>query len=244
MEGSGLAVGLSEAARVQLEHFGQLADLAGIDLLVSDAVSGLFIACNESAHVRLGYTKAELLALSPEVLQADPEHDAAWVAARRQELLATGGGVFLTRHRCRDNAILEVEVRHQVIRLDGRQLIVSCVRDRGEAQERETLLAETLHLLSDIEALTTIGGWELRFADGRMRWSPQMQRLCRSEASGGFVSLWTYGSLIHPDDRSRWRQEFQQAVSRGDPFSSRHRLVLCDGSEIVVQADAQISYDQ
>jgi len=68
MEGSGLAVGLSEAARAQLEHFGQLADLAGIDLLVSDAVSGLFIACNESAHVRLGYTKAELLTLSPEVL--------------------------------------------------------------------------------------------------------------------------------------------------------------------------------
>lgn len=189
MEGSGLALALSDAARSQLEHFALMADLDGVDLLVSDAASGLFVACNESAHTRLGYSKAELLALSPEAIQADPDHDAAWVAERRRELIDAGGGSFFTRHRCKNNAILDVQVSHRVLTLDGYQLIISSVRERCEEQARETRLAEALHLLTDIEALSGIGGWELRFSDGRMRWSPQMQRLCRCEANGGFMSL-------------------------------------------------------
>lgn len=243
VEGAGLADALTEAARSQLDHFALMADLAGVDLLVSDAASGMFLACNDSAYTRLGYSKAELLALSPEALQADPDHDAAWVAARRRDLIDAGGGSFFTKHRCKDNTILDVHVSHRVLTIDGHQLLLSSLRERSEAQARETNLAEALHLLTDTEALSGIGGWEVRFFDGRMRWSPQMQRLCRCEANGGFVSLWTYGSLIHPDDRSRWRQEFQRAVNRGDPFSSLHRLLLSDGSEILVHAEAQIHYD-
>lgn len=239
----GFSPELSAASRNRLLDFSLIADLSGLDLLVSDAETGQFLACNPSAAEHLGYSIEELLQLSPEALQADPAHDAAWVAARRQELLASGSAVFETRHRTKTDAILEVELSHRVLPLDGRPVILTLVRDCGAAQQREGELLEQLHLLNDGEALSGIGVWDLRFADGRMRWSERMRRLCRSSAATPDTTFWAYGALVHPDDRLRWRQEFQRAVNRGDPFRHRHRLAFLDGTDLLVQAEASFSYD-
>ena len=239
----GLSPELSAVSRSRLLDFCLIADISRLDLLVSDAASGRFLACSPSAAEHLGYSIDELLQLSPEALEADPDHDAAWVAERRQELLSQGGGLFQARHRTKTDAILEVEVSHRVFALEGRPVILSLVRDRRAAQERESQLLEQLHLLNDGEALSGIGAWDLRFADGRMRWSAQMQRLCRTAESDGVTTFWAYGALVHPDDRQRWRQEFQRAVNRGDAFRHRHRLTFLDGSDLLVQAEASFSYD-
>ena len=105
-----MASGLSEAARSRIADFCLIADLTGTALLVLALSSGRFVACNDSAHTRLGYSRAELLTLTPAAIQADPDHDVAWVAARLQELVAAGGGSFQTRHRCKNHTILDVEV--------------------------------------------------------------------------------------------------------------------------------------
>lgn len=63
---------LSPDAHARLNAFRLLADLAEVDLLVSDGLGGQFLACNASAHEHLGYSEAELLQLSPERLQAGP----------------------------------------------------------------------------------------------------------------------------------------------------------------------------
>ena len=72
----------------RLADFCLIADLTDTDLLASDALSGEFLACNDSAHTHLGYSIPELLALSPEAIQADPDHDAA------------GSIIFITIERC------------------------------------------------------------------------------------------------------------------------------------------------
>lgn len=234
---------LSAAVRARLADFCLIADLAAVDLLISDADSGYFLECNRSAHIRLGYSKGELLALSPEAIQADPDHDGAWVAARRRELIANGGGIFHTSHRCRDNSILEVEVSHQLLRLDGQLLILTVVRDEQQVRTREQTLTSELELVDAGEAFSGVGSWEVRFADGRMRCSKQMRRLCRHGSQQGPESLWSYGSLIHPRDRTLWRHDLQRAINRGELLSSRHRLLQVDGSERVVQAEAKICYD-
>lgn len=238
-----MAPSLSEATRNHLLDWALIAELGGHDLMVSDGETGRFVACSASAAGHLGYSPEALLELSPEALQADPDHDAVWVSARRQELLASGGGSFETRHRRQDDSIVEVDVVHRVQDLDGRPLIVSLVRDRSTQLQRETQLHEQLQLLADGEALSGLGSWDLRFADGRMRWSTQMQRLCRTGEGCGTATFWAYGALVHPDDRQSWRQEFQRALNRGDLFRHRHRLAFLDGSEMLVQAEATFTYD-
>ena len=50
-----VAAALSTDSTRQLEHFALMADLAGVDLFVSDTASDLFITCNASARsLRLG----------------------------------------------------------------------------------------------------------------------------------------------------------------------------------------------
>lgn len=238
-----LSCALSDAICDRLNDFCLIADLAGADLLVSDAESGQFLAFNASAPLHLGYSSEELLQLSPDAIQADPDHNAAWLAARRSELRASGAASFLTRHRCKNDTILDVEVSVELLSLEDRSLLVSLVRDCTASRQWEARLLDSLTLLQDGEVLSGVGVWELRFADGRLRWSEQTRRICKSEGVGEESTFWAYGALVHPDDRNGWRQEFQRAVNRGDPFRNRHRLAFIDGSEVLVQAEALFSYD-
>ena len=233
----------SDQALCRLDDFCLIADLADVDLLITNPDSKLFVACNRLAHTHLGYSRDELLALGPVAIQADPDHNAAWLEARLRELMGAGGHHSHTRHRCKDNRLIDVEVGSRLVTLEGRQLVLSVVRDRTASQQREEQLETSLQLLCDGEAMSGIGTWDLRFVDGRMRWSPQMRSLCHSDDADEFSTLWAYGSLVHPDDRSRWRQDFQRALLRGDGFHNRHRLVLAHAGEVLVEQDAQFTYD-
>jgi len=234
----------SDGALRRIEDVCLIADLAGVDLFICDPDSLVFLACNRSAPMHLGYSQEELLTLGPQSIQADPDHNGSWMAARLKELMVAGCNQVHTRHRCKNNTITDVEVASRLINLDGRQLVLSVVRDRTHAQQREQQLLDTLQLLTDGEAISGIGAWDLRFADGRMRWSQQMRSLCRSPIDSEDTTLWAYGTLVHPDDRNRWRQDFQRAVIRGDGFLNRHRITCRDGTDVVVEQEARISYDQ
>ncbi len=232
-----------ETLHDRLADFCLIADLTDTDLLASDALNGHFLACNQSAHEHLGYSIGELLALSPEAIQADPDHDAAWVAERRRELIAAGAATFRTRHRCSDDSIRDVIVRSRVLEIDGQQLIVSCIGDETQQRHREIQLTDTLTLLEEGSSISGIGVWDLRFSDGRMRWSEQTRRLCRRQHGGEPTSLQDYGALVHPDDRLRWHMDVRRAVTRGDVFRSCHRLSFEDGTEVMVEAVGHLSYD-
>ena len=234
----------SPEARQRLDDFKRIADLAGRDLLVSDALQGHFLDCNDAAALHLGYSREELLHLSPDALQADPDHDAQWVAERRAALVAAGGGAFLTRHRCKNGAIQDVWIAHTLLRLDGRLLIISLVTDRTLEQSTIRRLEDSIGLFRDGETLSGIGTWDFQFADGNMRWSPQVHRLCKTDPASYAPTLWGYSTLVHPDDRPRWRRDFQQAVNRGDPLLSRHRLAFLDGSEIQVEVRGEVLFDE
>lgn len=75
-----------------LEGFHILAELSNADLVIAELPSGRFIDCSPSAHGRLGYSRDEFLALRPEQLQADPDHDRDWVAEHMAAILRDGGG--------------------------------------------------------------------------------------------------------------------------------------------------------
>jgi diguanylate cyclase (GGDEF)-like protein/PAS domain S-box-containing protein len=239
-----LAEGLDEPLRRRLADFCLIADLTGTELLVSEAVKGNFIACNQLAQERLGYSADQIFALSPESIQADPDHDAAWVAARRLEVIATGSSRFHTRHRRSDDSILDVVVSNGILVVDGRQMIVSCVQDETLQRHRETELLDLLSLLEEGSSISGIGVWDLRFSDGRMRWSAQMRHLCHRQDGDACQTLAAYGLLVHPDDRLRWTMDLRRAVARGDRLCSRHRLGFADGSERMVEVLGSVSYDQ
>ncbi len=206
------------------ESFHLIARLSDADLIVSDAQTGSFIDCNTSAHERLGYTREELLALTPEQLQADPDHDASWVAERLAGLKAMGGGSFCTTHRCKNGSVLEVEVNQAITVVDGRAVLVSVVVDRTLQNRRERQLQALNAMHDGAEALSGIGSWVYSRPGEVMRWSPQMHRICETDPEVLECSRGAYETLVHPDDRAQWHRDWQLAVERAELFESRHRL--------------------
>jgi diguanylate cyclase (GGDEF)-like protein/PAS domain S-box-containing protein len=242
-QGSSSTTSLSPAVQARIADFCLLADLAGVELMVMDAASGCYLACNDAASTRRGYGRSEMAGLSAAAIQVDPDHDQSLVAARIHELVTAGGGSFETRHRCKDGSILHVSISSRVVELEGRTVLINLVVDRTRVHLRERQLQQQLDLLCAGEMFNGVGSWDLRFADGRMRWSPQMERLCRFSHHGEDTTLWNYGTLVHPDDRTGWHHDLQRAITRGEPFFSQHRLTFDDGTELMVEANATISYD-
>ena len=221
----------------------RLADLGNVDLVVTDATTGRFIDCNRSAHRRLGYSRHELLSMSAAQIQADPQHDEAWMQQQLQQLVAQGHGSFCTRHRCRDGTVLDVQVNHSVADLDQRKVIVSVVLDRTAQHSRELDLQQELRLLKEGETLHGIGSWHHLVSSGAMLWSPQMHHICNTQPGDFSPSFVNYTNLIHPEDRARWRRQYHLALQRGEQLETNHRLLLADGQVRHVQLCSIPSYD-
>lgn len=118
------------------ERFRRLVESAADGLFVINS-KGRFIDANQSACDSLGYTREELLSLSPWDL------DEGWGPERFSELWKrTVAEEFVTIeavHRRKDGTSFPVEIRVRLFKSDGRQLMLALARDvtkRKQAEER------------------------------------------------------------------------------------------------------------
>ncbi len=98
---------------------------SGIELIDPDTLQ--FIEINPAVCRMLGYTREELLRMHLEDTQADLDHAALLDMVRRNE--EEGGAHFSNRHRCKNGAILDVEINAHILRIAGKRLLVGLWRD-------------------------------------------------------------------------------------------------------------------
>ena len=118
-------------------RFRTLFDFANDAIFISEP-GGRFIEVNRTACERLGYSREELLTMSPADIDA-PEF-AALVPARTDALLRDGKAFFETAHLRRDGTAIPVELSTTVLDLEGRQAILSIARDISERKRAEAAL--------------------------------------------------------------------------------------------------------
>jgi diguanylate cyclase (GGDEF)-like protein/PAS domain S-box-containing protein len=126
-------------AEIELQLFRTLIDSAPDEIHVVDNTTLRIIDANESAFVKLGYTREELLALRlPDVDTADPER----LNAIGERMLNGNAITFETYHRRKDGVTFPVEVTAQTITLD-RSYSMGIARD---ITERKLVEAEVQKL--------------------------------------------------------------------------------------------------
>ncbi len=116
--------------------------------------AGHFIAVNDVACERLGYTREELLARTPVDIDS-PERQAA-IPEITQTLLAQGHVLFETVHIAKDGTEIPVEVNAHCFEVEGAPVILSVARDITERQVMEEQLrayTERLERLVDEKVL-------------------------------------------------------------------------------------------
>jgi len=106
-----------------------------------EGVPGSFIEVNDVACERYGYTREDLLELSPSDISAPENVEHA--RARMRKLFADGHTVFETVQVANDGSRIPVEISSHLFTLKGQPTVISIARDITERKRSEQALRES-----------------------------------------------------------------------------------------------------
>ncbi|HKL37742.1 MAG TPA: PAS domain S-box protein, partial [Bacteroidales bacterium] len=115
--------------------------------LYNSAMDSIFILdlegniedANDIASKRLGYTREQLLKMTPRDFTTS--HQASKFNERLREVIRKGSGSFETEHVCRNGKIISVEVNSRVVEYDQQHAILEISRDITERKKAEEEMA-------------------------------------------------------------------------------------------------------
>ncbi|UCF04668.1 MAG: PAS domain S-box protein [bacterium] len=129
------------------EKFRALFDSASDAIFIHD-LDGRFVEVNKAATERLGYSRDELLEMTP--VDIDSSQFAALVPKRIEELKRERHLFLETAHVTKDGAAIPIELSSSIIEFQGRQMILSIARDITERRDAERLLRENKEKYSSL----------------------------------------------------------------------------------------------
>jgi len=107
---------------------------------------GVILDVNQQACDSLGYTRDELVGMSPTQIDLDTDfQNTIGSRLESEQVLA-----FDSRHRRKDGSTFPVEVRLRRFRMEGRRFAVALVRDITQRKEAERALVESYSLLNAV----------------------------------------------------------------------------------------------
>ncbi|MBI5525155.1 MAG: PAS domain S-box protein, partial [Deltaproteobacteria bacterium] len=123
-----------EALKESEENYRTLFNSAGDAIFICD-LAGKFLEVNDVSCERLGYSRAELLAITPWDLD-DPANSVVF-GRRTKAIQMNGSAIFETVHVARDGRRIPTEISSRLINYRGSQAILSIVRDITERKRAE-----------------------------------------------------------------------------------------------------------
>ena len=146
------------ALRQTEQRFRTLFDFANDAIFIHD-VGGKFVEVNKTACERLGYSRDELLTMSPSDI--DAPGSASLQSEHERALEGYGSAFFETGHVRRDGTVVPVELSSTIIELGGRRAVLSIARDisdRRHAEEERNALEDQLRQAQKMEGIGRLAG--------------------------------------------------------------------------------------
>ena len=133
-----------EALRESEERYHRLFNKGNDAVLVyqltSDGTLGRFIEANDNAYQRLGYTREELLGLTPLDIITPKDHDT--LPAITEKLFAEKHCLFESVHRAKDGSEIPVNINASLFDFQGQPTVLCIARDITERKRAEEALRE------------------------------------------------------------------------------------------------------
>jgi PAS domain S-box-containing protein len=148
-----------DSLREQEEHyrtlFNAITDALFVHKVHEDGTVDKFIEANTVACERLGYTRQELLSMSPYDIDA-PDSDVD-IKPFSQRILAGESVTFEQTHITKDNRRIPVEIHAQLFKLSSQPAVLSLARDVTERKKSEEEIMKALSLLNSTIESTADG---------------------------------------------------------------------------------------
>ena len=192
---------------------------------ISDAVfihdmEGRFLEVNDVACKRLGYSREEMLTMSP--VDIDEPEFARQVSVRMQAISLNKQQFFEATHRRKDGSTLPVEIHSRTIQYCGMPCIISVARDVTERKQAEKSLRESERYLRLIIETSADGFWALDRAGTLLDVNNAyclMTGYAREEIIGKSIS-----ELDAHESHNETVARIQRIIARGSElFETQHR---------------------
>ena len=211
----------------------------------ADGRPGRYLEVNEVACRRLGYSRDELLALSPEAIvdTGDVAYVEALDAAMRE--LRSGGSIMVDRvHVAKDGRRIPVEVSATLLELGGRPTVIAIARDVTERRRAEEAVRESEEGLRFTLKAANVGTWEWNIDAGKVRWSDNLEEihgLPQGSFKGDFES---FLADVHPDDRAHVEAAIRGATETCGFYHVEYRLPDREAKERWVEGKGRTFCDE
>jgi PAS domain S-box-containing protein len=222
--------------RVTFEEAG-----VGLAHLTSD---GSFLRVNQRYCDIVGYSREEMLALSPlDITHPDDQGPDFGDLAR---ILSEEGGIQNREKRLVGKDGESTWVMETVYPVQGRAgsrwFFVSSIRDLSEEKRAERAIHESRNRLLRAESVGRVGFFELDLKTNEMSWSRKAYDLSGIHPRTP-VTRETAEGVIHPDDREYVIQTLESTIQGVLDFRTDCRFVRTDGEVIWVHLRADLVRD-
>jgi PAS domain S-box-containing protein/putative nucleotidyltransferase with HDIG domain len=127
--------------RESAERYRSLFESAHSVMLLLDAQSGEIVDANPAACAWYGWSRAEMLAMHVGQINTLPKPQ---IQAVLEKAVASGGGVFLFKHRLADGTVRDVEAHVEPLKVQGRSLLYSLIYDVTDRRQAELQLHNSI----------------------------------------------------------------------------------------------------
>jgi len=183
---------------------------------------GVIVDCNDYAAHALGLKTQEQLVGTPILSLLHPD-DHEMARLRFAQLLEEGVQTPIREIRLirADGTDLIVETKACPYRYRDKPSVLAIARDITERKQSERALLESEERLAEAQRIAHIGHWVHyykadHFSGDNLHWSEETCRIFGVDPKTGKMSVQTFLSRVHPDDRELVISESERAAEGGD----------------------------
>lgn len=220
-------------------------------ILFQSAIDGILLIESESKLIQnvnkavidlLGYSKEELLTMS--VLELHQLNDLPQIQKHIEKLNEEGSIQFESVQKCKSGKLLDVEIRSNIILIDGKPHYQSFIRNISERKKNQALIKLNSNRLKKAQKIAKIGNWELDLLTDELHWSDEMYSIWEVKKSEFNATYQGFLDSIHPDDVEKVNEAYTNHIKDNLPYRIIHRLLLPNGSVKYVEEQCESDFDE
>jgi PAS domain S-box-containing protein len=196
---------------------------------VYDLETFRFLAVNDAAVAKYGYTRDEFLGMR--ITDIRPQED---IPALLESIRTLAPGMRTSgvwRHRTKDGRLLTVEISTHSVEFAGRPGSLVQALDITARVAAEEALAVERDRLEAAQRVAKVGSWETDLVTLKVLWSAETFRIFGLDPATFQPAHETFLEHVHPADRELVDRAFRDSFATREICAVIHRILLRDGTE-------------